>query len=169
MDPEPLAPVDIVVGAILGIAMLRGLFLGLVREAFSIASLGVACVTVRLFHQDVGSWLGDLSVGRIGPAVGPWLGGALVAVLTIAVVVFAGRLLRRGVRWAGLGWADRAGGAFLGAAEGALVVGILLVLAGSLLGRTHPVLQTSRSFAALEQLERLAQQPPTDVAAPPPT
>jgi membrane protein required for colicin V production len=164
-----MAPVDIVVGVILGIAMLRGLFLGLVREAFSLASLGAACITVRLFHADVGSWLGDLSDGRIGPAVGPWLGGALVAVFTIALVVFAGRLLRRGVRWAGLGWADRAGGALLGAAEGALVVGVLLVLAGSLLGRSHPVLQTSRSFAALEQLESLAQQPPADVAAPPPT
>ncbi len=166
---EPFAPVDIAVGAILGIAVLRGLFLGLVREAFSIASLGAASIAVRLFHADVGRWLGEVSDGRVGPEVGPWLGGALVAVLTIAAVVFAGRLLRRGVRWAGLGWADRAGGALLGAAEGALVVGILLLLAGSLLGPSHPVLHASRSFAALEQLERLAKEPTTDVAAPPPS
>ncbi len=164
---EPVGAVDIVVGAILGIAVLRGLFLGLVREAFSIASLGAACIAVRLFHAQAAGWLGELSEGRIGPGLAAWLGGALVAVLSIAIVVFAGRLLRRGVRWAGLGWADRAGGAVLGAAEGALVAGILLVLAASILGRTHPVLQASRSFAALQQLERVAQGPSVDVAAPP--
>jgi membrane protein required for colicin V production len=164
---EPVAPLDVVVGAILGIAALRGLFLGLVREAFSIASLGAACITVRLFHEPVAGWLGAVSEGRIGPAVAPWLAGVLLAVLTIAIVVFAGRLLRRGVRWAGLGFADRAGGALLGAAEGALVAGILLVLAASLLGRTHPVLTESRSFAALEQLEQAAEARRVDVAAPP--
>jgi membrane protein required for colicin V production len=164
---DPVAPVDIVVGAVLAIAVLRGLFLGLVREAFSIASLGVACIAVRLFHPQVAGWLGEVSDGRVGPAAAPWLGGLLVAVVSIAIVVFAGRLLRRGVRWAGLGWADRAGGAVLGAAEGALVAGILLVLAASVLGRAHPVLRASRSFAALEQLERATQGPRVDVAAPP--
>lgn len=155
-------------GAILGIAVLRGLFLGLVREAFSIGSLGAACIAVRLFHPQVAGWLGEVSEGRIGPTAAPWLGGLLVAVVSIACFVFAGRLLRRGVRWAGLGWADRAGGAVLGAAEGALVAGILLVLAASILGREHPVLQASRSFAALQELERAAQGERVDVAAPPP-
>lgn len=163
---DPVAPVDIVVGAILGIAVLRGLFLGLVREAFSIAALGAASITVRLFHGEVGFRLDELADGRLGPAA-PWLGGFVVAVLTIALVVFAGRLLKRGVRWAGLGFADRAAGAVLGAAEGVLVAGILLVLAATLLGRAHPALQTSRSFAALEELERVAQGREVDVAAPP--
>ena len=101
------------------------------------------------------------------------LAGAMLAVGTIAVVVLAGRVLRRGARWAGLGLADRAAGAVLGVAEGALVVGILLGIGAMLLGRDHPVLTSSLSFGALEQLERIAQGPAppgpsdVDVAAPP--
>jgi membrane protein required for colicin V production len=164
---DAVAPIDVLVGVILGVAVLRGLFLGLVREAFSIAALGGACVAARLFHEPVGAWLEQTSDGRIGGLVAPWLAGALLAVGTIAVIVLAGRVLRRGVRWAGLGWADRAGGALLGAAEGALVAGILLVLAATLLGRGHPALQRAQSFATLERLEHLVQGGAVDVAAPP--
>ena len=165
MDP---GAVDVVVGAILGIAALRGLFLGLVRETFSIASLGAACVAVELFRKPAGSWIAGLAGGAIGPGLAPWVGGAAVAVLSIAIVVLAGRTLRRGVRWAGLGWADRAGGLALGAAEGALVAGVLLLLAATLLGRGHPALETSQSFAALEQVGRAVRGGEASVAAPPP-
>ncbi len=167
------APVDIVVGAILAIAVLRGLFLGVIRESFSIAALGGACITVKLFSADVGAWLEATSEGQVGSVAAPWLAGAMLAVGTIAVVVLAGRVLRRGARWAGLGLADRAAGAVLGVAEGALVVGILLGIGTMLLGRDHPVLTSSLSFGALEQLERIAQGPAppgpsdVDVAAPP--
>jgi membrane protein required for colicin V production len=163
-------PVDIVVMAILGIAALRGLFRGLIREAFSIAALAGACLTVKLFAMPLAAWLETATGGEIGGGAAPWLSGAILAVGTMAFVVIAGRFLRRGSRWAGLGWADRAGGAVLGAAEGGLVVVILLVMAALLLGRDHPALADSRSFAALERVEQLAKQPPqrtADVAAPP--
>jgi membrane protein required for colicin V production len=163
-------PVDIVVMAILGIAALRGLFRGLIREAFSIAALAGACLAVKLFATPLADWLETTTRGEIGGGAAPWLSGAILAVGTIAFVVIAGRFLRRGSRWAGLGWADRTGGAVLGAAEGGLVVVILLVMAAVVLGRDHPTLADSRSFAALERIEQLAKQPPqrtADVAAPP--
>jgi membrane protein required for colicin V production len=166
-----IASVDLAVAVILGIALLRGLFLGLVREAFSIAALAAACVVVRSYAEPAGDRLVDLSGGQIGPAVAPWLAGAVLGVASIAAVAIVGRMVQRGARAAGLGWADRAGGAVLGAAEGALVAGVLLLVAVGVLGRDHPLIAGSRSIAALEQLERYAGEGDLreiDVAAPPP-
>jgi membrane protein required for colicin V production len=165
-----LQPVDIVVSTILGIAILRGLFLGMIREVFSIGALGAACLAVKTLSDPVAAWMQSVGGGEIGPTIAPWLAGAVLAVGSIAAVVVIGRFAKRGARWAGLGWADRAGGAALGAAEGVLVVGILLVLAGTVLGRGHPALAGTRTIAALERLEQLAAgRAPgeIDVAAPP--
>ena len=163
-------PVDIVVMAILGVAVLRGVFRGLIREVFSIAALAGACLMVKLFAAPLAAELETVTGGEITGWVAPWVAGAILSVAAIATIVIVGRFLRRGSRWVGLGWVDRAGGAVLGAAEGGLVVAILLVLAAVLLGREHPTLAESRSFGALERIEQIAQAPDPrtpDVAAPP--
>ena len=167
---DEIRSVDVVVAAILGVALLRGLFLGLIREAFSLAALGGACIVVRIYHVPAADWLVDVSRGEIGPDAAPWLAGAALGACTIAAIAIAGRLVRKGVRAAGLGWADRAGGALLGAAEGALLAGVVLLVVGAALGRDHPFMAGSRSIAALDRLERLADERDVgriDVAAPP--
>ena len=166
---DGVSPIDVVVAAVVGVAVLRGVFRGLIREAFSVGALAAACVAVRVFNPVFSSWLEEVSRGELGPMAAPWAGGALIAIAAVLGVVLVGRVLRKSARWAGLGWADRAGGAVLGAAEGALVVGILLVVASAFLGRAHPVLAGTRSLAALEQLERLADEREIDGAAPPPS
>jgi uncharacterized membrane protein required for colicin V production len=96
--------------------------------------------------------------------------GAILAVTSVAAVAITGQVIRRGARAAGLGWADRAGGALLGAAEGALVAGVLVLVAAAALGRDHPLIEGSRSITALERLELYASGEETleiDVAAPP--
>jgi len=164
-------PVDILVMAVLGIAMLRGISRGLIREAFSIAALAGACLLVKLFAYPLGARLEMETGGEIAGWAGPWLAGAILSIAAIAAIATVGRFVRRGSRWVGLGWADRAGGAVLGAAEGGLIAVILLVAAAVLLGRDHPTLAESRSFAALERIEEIAESPDAyipDVAAPPP-
>ena len=164
-------PVDILVMAVLGIAVLRGVSRGLIREGFSIAALAGACLLVKLFANPLGARLEMETGGEIAGWAGPWLAGAILSIAAIAAIATVGRFIRRGSRWVGLGWADRAGGAVLGAAEGGLIAVILLVAAAVLLGREHPTLSESRSFAALERMEQIAQSPDpsiADVAAPPP-
>lgn len=169
-----LTPVDWVALGILSLALLRGLLRGLLREAFSIASIGAACVVVRLYYGALADGLIELSEGGIGADVAPWLAGLLLTIASIGAVTVLGRLLRRGAKAAGLGLVDRAGGALLGAAEGVLVAGVLVTIAGALVGREHPLLAESHSLAALQQLEQLAQESreapeAADVAAGPPT
>jgi membrane protein required for colicin V production len=153
-----LTPMDWVVLGILALALLRGLLRGLLREAFSIASVGAACVLVRLYYGPLADQLIELSGGGVGESAAPWLAGLVLTVGSIGAVTILGKLLRRGAKAAGLGWADRAGGALLGAAEGVLVAGVLLTIAGAVVGREHPVLADSRSLAALERLERIASE-----------
>jgi len=162
--------VDIIVGTIIGIACLRGFFLGLIREAFSLASLGAAYMAVRAFVSPVARWVGETGDGRISEPLAPWVAGALLVLVTIGVVTTIGRIVRRGVRAVGLGFVDRMGGALLGATEGVLVVAVLIMLVGNRIGRDHPALADTRTLAVLQQMELLASEAPpaeVDVASPP--
>jgi membrane protein required for colicin V production len=152
-----LAPLDFVCLVILALAFVRGIMRGLLRETFSIASLAAACLMVMLFYGDAAEWLLRLTQGRIGEISAPWIGGALLGIITIGVITLLGRVTRRGAKFAGLGWADRIGGAVLGTAEGVLVGAVIVSLLGYAIGREHPVLLESRSLGALEQLELFAQ------------
>jgi uncharacterized membrane protein required for colicin V production len=165
-----LEPVDAAALAVLGIAALRGLALGLVREAFSLGSIGVAYAAVVLYTGRVAQWIERESGGEVGALVAPWLAGAAIVVAGVAGTVLLGRLGKRGARLAGLAWIDRAGGVVLGAAEGLLVIGILLQVAAAVLGREHPLLASSRSLGAYERLRQTAassEWPLPDVAARP--
>jgi membrane protein required for colicin V production len=165
---SPLSPIDLAAATIVGLALLRGLWLGLIREVMSVAALVAATFVVRRYHADVADWMLATSGGGIPPALAPWLAGTALAIGTIVAGAVAGRLLRRGARMAWLGMPDRVGGALLGAAEGVLLCAILLVAATHLLGRRHPLVEGSRSYAALVQLERFAGASAPDVGAPPP-
>ncbi len=162
-----LRTVDLVMGAILGVAMLRGVWLGLIREAFSIGALGGAVIAVRLGNPALAAVLTQHT--DLDALIAPYVSGALIAIATVWVVAMSGRVLRRGAQVAGLGWADRLGGAALGVAEGAVVAGVLLVIATAALGRSHPMIRDTRSLAALTELERMAGDDAAliDVAAPP--
>jgi membrane protein required for colicin V production len=169
--PIEIQPLDIAAVAIILAASVRGLFIGLVREGFSLASLASAYMAVQLFTLPAAHWLQVTSGGNVGPKIAPWITGAGLAIGTITVVILAGRLLQRTLRAAGLTWADRFGGSLLGAAEGVLIAGILLVLGTQVLGRNHVAFRETASLAALEAFERLSEESAIDidVAAPPRT
>jgi membrane protein required for colicin V production len=164
-----LQPIDIVALGIVGFAAMRGLFLGLIREAFSIGALAAAVVAVRIWNEPLADWLVDLTGGELGRAIAPWVSGSLLAVLVIAAVGTFGRVMRQGARAAGLGMFDRLGGAALGFAEGALATGVLLLVLSSAFGRHNSVVARSRSYALLQRFEAFAsaEAPAADVAAPP--
>jgi len=166
-----IQPLDIAAVAIIAAASLRGLFIGLIREGFSLASLGGAYMAVQLFTLPTAEWLQETTDGNIGASIAPWVAGASLAIGTVIVIVFVGRGLHRTLKAAGLSWADRFAGGLLGAAEGVLVAGILLVLGTEVLGRDHAALSQTTSLAALEEFERVSEESEIDidVAAPPRT
>jgi uncharacterized membrane protein required for colicin V production len=148
-----LATVDAIAGAVLVLALLRGLWIGAVREAFSLLGLALAIVVVRAWRIPLGNWL-ELE----GPFEMTGLAARLIAALvlgagTLLAVSLVSRLAYRGVREAGLRAADRFAGALLGALEGAIVALALAFALVVLLGRDDAALAGTKTLAALEWVE----------------
>jgi len=162
-----VSALDVVVLAILGMALLRGLLIGAVREAFSLAGLAGACVAVRWGAGPAGEWLARNAPVDLGGFAAQIAAGALIAIAAIFGVAVVGRVVRRGIRLAGLGMADRLAGGLLGATEGAIAAALLLMLAITAVGRDHPALADTRALEAFEQAEKLAEEQLPRVAAPP--
>ena len=167
---EAISPIDLAALAILILAALRGLFIGLIREVSSLGGLAAACIAVRLGAVPAADWMLLNLPWELSPLTARIVAGAVIAIAVIVSVATVGRILRRGVRWAGLGFADRLAGGVLGAAEGALVIVLLMLLSIALVGRDHPQIANSQTLATFESAERLVQQSgatPPSVALPP--
>jgi membrane protein required for colicin V production len=165
-----LGPIDFAALAILVVAALRGTWLGLIREVFSLLALAAAVISVRVWNEPFSHWLQQASGGTLPHNLVPWLAGSMLAVGVIVAVATFGRVMRQGARAAGLGFVDRLGGAALGAAEGALAAGVLLFAVGGLIGHDHSLIADSRAYALLERAEQIAAPPALvepDVAAAP--
>ena len=170
MPDIDLSLLDGAIIAVLLAGAARGVFNGLIREGFSIASLGGAVLAVRFGAAPAAAWLTAETNGQIGAVIAPWITGAVIGIATVGFVGTLGNLVRRGARFAGLGLVDRMGGAALGAAEGFLV-GMLIVLGATLtVGREHPVVERSRSLEAYDSVRALVDDARNDdmpdVAAP---
>ena len=155
---EAISPVDVAALAILTLAVLRGLFIGLIREVFSLGALAAACIAVRLGAAPAADWMLPHMPMEIGSLTARVIAGGVIAIVVIVSGAGVGRVLRRGARWAGLGFADRLAGGVLGAAEGCLVLVVLMLLGIAVAGRDHPDLADSRALAAFESVERLVQE-----------
>jgi membrane protein required for colicin V production len=178
MDLTNISLIDGASVAILFIAFVRGLMIGVVRETFSIAALGSACIAVLYATEPAAIWLGEISQEKIGPTASYWISAAAVALTAMIGVSIAGTWVKKIVRAVGLGWADRIAGAVLGAAEGALVVISLLFVVIWVIGEDHPLLADSESVVifgdlqdyVVEYAEALPEEvrdATPDVAAPP--
>ena len=153
---------------VVALAMMRGLWIGLLREAFSIGALAAAFVAVRLWTDPAAFWLLDRAPFGIELThhQARIAGGAGVALAAMFIVVAIGGFVRKRVHATGLGFLDRLLGGALGGAEGALVVGLLLIGVVAFVGEDHEVLSGSRSVHLLSRARGLAGELP-DVAAPP--
>lgn len=147
--------IDTAVLSLLALAIARGLWIGGIREAFSLGALIAAVIAVRLFTGSAAWWLEGNAPVELSPLAAKLVAGALIALLTITVVGLTGRIVRRGVEAVGLGMLDRLAGGLLGAGEGALIALLGLFLATALLGSDHPALTRSRTFQALDRLDLL--------------
>lgn len=148
-----MTPLDGIVLTVILAALARGLFIGLVREGFSMAALAAAVLVTRATAGDAGVWLNERTDGQIGELAAPWIAGALIAFTTAAGMGLIGRLARKGVRLAGLSWFDRVGGGALGLAEGTLVSILVVLGAVWIVGREHPGVAESRSLAAYDTVQ----------------
>ena len=163
-----LSGVDAVAAIILIVAIARGAVIGAIREAFSLAAVAVALIVARLGTVPAAAWLASNAPLELAPWATTILAGAALVIGSLIAVGLSGRVLRAGIRAAGLGFFDRLAGGALGAAEGALVVAVGIALATAALGADHRTLRGTETLAAYQAaLEWSDADALADVAAPP--
>ncbi len=157
MNAQGLPLLDMIVLTLLFIAALRGLWIGMIREGFSLAAIGVATIVTRLYVDPFSIQLTQLTGGEITGRTAVWITGVLLVVATIVALTVAARILRRGAEVAGLGWADRLGGGALGIAEGAIVSAVVVIIALWLVGPDHTTTAGARSIELVHQLQSMGE------------
>ena len=157
MNTEDVPLIDMIVLTVLFITILRGIWIGLIREGSSLAAIGIATIVTRLLVDPFSTRLTELTGGEITGKTAMWIAGILLVVATIVVFGFVARLLRRGAEAAGLGWADRLGGGALGAAEGTIVAAVLVTIALWLVGPDHATTEGARSIELVEKLQTIRE------------
>ena len=150
MNDLPL--IDMIAATVIFVAMIRGLWIGLVREGLSLAAIGLCTIVTRLFLDSLTLQLTEWTGGELVGKTATWIAGVLLVMATILVCGLAARVMKKGVEFAGLGWADRAGGGVLGVAEGTLVAAVLVMIAVWLVGPDHPTTDGARSVALVDEL-----------------
>ena len=71
-----MSPLDVAACIVLALALVRGLAIGMVREAFSVAALAAACIAVRFGSGPASEWLLANALPGLGPLGARILAGA---------------------------------------------------------------------------------------------
>jgi len=119
--------IDIVVLAIVGISVLFGMLRGLMREVLALVAWAASFLLANLLAPDAATLLPQAMASEEFRLLVSFVVIFLVALVGLSVLAI---LASKVVRIVGLGPADRVVGGVFGLARGALVVMILVLLAG---------------------------------------
>jgi uncharacterized membrane protein required for colicin V production len=157
MTDSELPLIDMIVLTLVALAIVRGIWIGLIREGLSLAAIACATIVTRLLVDPLAIQLTQLTGGDVAGKTAFFIAGILLVVATFLLVGFVARQLRRSAQFAGLGWADRLGGGALGATEGAIVGMVVVVVALWVVGPNHVTTEGARSIALVEQLQSMQE------------
>ena len=133
---------DYVILAVIGLGAIFGSGRGILRIASSLIALIAAVYLAALYYQAAGGYLTRAFSMR--PGAGAVLGYIVIFLTVMVIVAWGGAKLAELVRAVHMSWADRLGGAFVGAALGALLAGLIVVVATVTLPADTPVLRQSQ-------------------------
>src|SRR5688500_10209000 len=122
-----MTPFDYAVLAIVGVSILISVIRGLVREVLALVAWAAAFVVATLFSGQLAVLL---PVAIPSEELRLLTGFLIVFVGVLIAMSIAAMIISRLVKGAGLGLEDRMLGALFGFVRGALVVMVLVVLAG---------------------------------------
>jgi uncharacterized membrane protein required for colicin V production len=117
---------DYAMAAIVGVGALYGLGRGALRMLTSILSLIIAIYLAFTYYPAAGAWLEHAFT--LSATAGAVLGYVVVFVAALVAVEFVGQRVINLSRIIHLGWLDSLGGAVLGAAIGAVIAGVAVVM-----------------------------------------
>ncbi len=133
---------DYVILAAIGLGAIFGSGRGILRIASSLIALVAAVYLAALYYQAAGGYL--TRAFSVQPGTGAVLGYIVIFLTVMVVVAWGGAKLAELVRAVHMSWADRLGGAVVGAALGALLAGLIVVVTTVTLPADTPVIRQSQ-------------------------
>ena len=144
-----MAWIDVVILALIALSAILSLFRGFVAEALALASWLVAFWVAMMFYEELGQWLSQwIAVPSAQKVTGFALLFVCVLLLGAVVNYLAGKLVAK----TGLTGTDKMLGVIFGVARGAVIVAILVLLAGLTPVPQDPWWQESQFLGYFEQL-----------------
>ncbi len=133
---------DYLILAAIGLGALFGASRGILRIASSLIALVAAVYLAALYSQEIGGYLARAF--SIRPDTGAALGYVVIFLAVMVVVAWGGGKIAALIRAVHMSWADRLGGALVGATLGALLAGLIVVVATVTLPSDAPVIRQSQ-------------------------
>jgi membrane protein required for colicin V production len=144
-----MAWIDVVILALIALSAILSLFRGFVAEALALASWLVAFWVAMMFYEELGQWLSQwIAVPSAQKVTGFAILFVCVLLLGAVVNYLAGKLVAK----TGLSGTDKMLGVIFGVARGAVIVAILVLLAGLTPVPQDPWWQESQFLGYFERL-----------------
>ncbi len=133
-------PLDMIIIAIFGYSLIRGIFRGLIKEVASIvgalAGFYAAYTYYPVLVRPLARWISDVAYLNI-------LSFFIIFCFVFILISMVGIVIKYLLNIAFLGWADRICGAGFGMIKGVLVVSIILIPLTAFLPKGAPIIKNS--------------------------
>jgi membrane protein required for colicin V production len=133
---------DYLVLAAIGLGALYGSARGILRIASSLIALVAAAYLASIYDQAAGAYLTHAFSMR--PGAGATLGYIVIFLAVMVTVAWGGGKLSQLIRAVHMSWADRLGGAIVGAGLGALLAALIVVIVTVMLPVDTPLVRQSQ-------------------------
>jgi len=135
-----MTALDAVVVAISLIFLIRGIWVGFVRQLASIAALVLGFIIAGIYHEEMSPLLGALVPS---PQVRFLLAYALIFLAVFFVVILAGLALRKVVTISLMDWFDRLLGGIFGLGKAVLITTVCFMGLAGIVAASNPLLTGS--------------------------
>jgi membrane protein required for colicin V production len=153
---------DYLILAAIGLGALFGAGRGILQIASSLIALVAAFYLAALYYQAAGSYLARAFSMR--PGTGATLGYVVIFLAVMVIVAWGGGKLAQLIRAVHMSWADRLGGALVGAALGAFLAGLIVVAATVMMpADTSLVRQSQLAPRVLDYSHEMASFIPVEI------
>ncbi|MDR3629552.1 MAG: CvpA family protein [Desulfocapsaceae bacterium] len=146
---------DLVVIIILGLLVLRGMWVGFLRQVSGLLALYAGYIVAGQYHDRVKPFLLEISKN---PKVIFFASYALVFVATYIAVILAGRVAAFMMKLTFTGWLDKILGGVLGGAKAVLLLIMIHIVLKMALPPQDPMLTACQTCNALNKSTLFAQE-----------
>ena len=155
MESIQLSAYDFVIAGIVILLLVRGIWLGMLRQVIPLLALYLGYFAASRYHDQLFPFLKNLSEN---PKVIFLAAYVITFALTYVISFLIGKALARVIQVTITPWFDRILGAFLGLAKALILVILVHMLLGTLMAPENEMLRTCQTCPALNKLSDLTRE-----------